>query len=171
MINNAELSTKREEQDVLFKKICKEYPFKHHQIDDRTFIKLSLYKEDDYRNHGGWSCFDEIFMGHFDDDKLEHRLIAFFHELGHVDDKQKKRLGNWRDWDYYNFDEASAWNTGIRLAKEHGITFSEDAINWGKEQLSTYFKKEKPNKFKKGKKYLPQAIKYAFKNKILWKVK
>ena len=107
------------------------------------------------------SAFDEITLGIYT--KPELRVISFFHELGHIDDQQNKRLPEFNDLPYYHFDEASAWRTGLELASEAGIKFSEDAVMWAMDQLNTYFT-ENPNAEKTDIKYLQEAITYAFEN-------
>lgn len=159
----------KEAQDELFSKICDNYilTFETEQCGDyNTPITLTHLSDDDEplfedTNHNRAYCaYDEIYISSFDN--LEHRLISFFHELGHIDDQQSKRLGPWEKWDYYHFDEASAWRTGIRLAKDHGITFSEDTLNYAKESLSTYFQDNPLNSEKTHIEFLNSAIEYAF---------
>ena len=42
-------------------------------------------------------------------------------------------------WPYDKYAEAVAWKLGIRMAADEGITFSEKALEYAREQLSTYF--------------------------------
>lgn len=79
----------------------------------------------------------EIWLGFYDND--EHRLLSFFHEMGHLL-MTEKELNT--DLTMHQVEKA-AWRHGYVLARKHNIEFSEDAVNWGKEQLKTYKNWEK----------------------------
>jgi len=99
-----------------------------------------------------------IYLGAYKDPEL--RLISFFHELGHIVDVDNKLLPKYEDLPYYHFSEASAWRRGLRLATRAGIEFSENALEWAKGQLSTYF--EDDNLERTPLQFLPEALEYGF---------
>jgi hypothetical protein len=73
---------------------------------------------------------EEIVLGIYDDPIL--RRISFFHELGHIVDR--------KDHPSRYTIESGAWTTGLKIAEDHGITFSVKAIVYAFEQLETYAK-------------------------------
>ena len=87
----------------------------------------------------GWSTGVEIFLGRFDDPEI--RLLAFFHEVGHC-------LNELPDppWPYWHWNEVMAWQTGLREARRKGIQFSTNTLQWGQDQLRTYFQDDHPEK-------------------------
>lgn len=92
---------------------------------------------DNYINQS-WCCFDEIWLGIFDDE--ECHFLSFFHEMGHILDKSAWHL----DEKATKFDiEKAAWDVGFKLANKYGVSFSDKAIKWGQKQLETYSKYKK----------------------------
>jgi hypothetical protein len=104
-----------------------------------------------------------IFLGVYKNPEL--RLISFFHELGHIVDVDNRRIPKYEDLPYYHFSEASAWRMGFRLAYRNGVEFSQEAIDWAKTQLASYFEDDNPEQTPV--KYLPIANKYAFEDERL----
>ena len=63
-----------------------------------------------------------IVLGMYKD--KERKSASFFHELGHIINESGS--------------EKAAWETGMKLAKSLGITFSSSTWKWIKEQLISY---------------------------------
>jgi len=66
-------------------------------------------------------------------ENLEFRLLSFFHEMGHLMETLKYD-GGFSSYLY----ESRAWSLGYLLAEAYGITFSDEAKAWGRDQLETY---------------------------------
>ena len=76
---------------------------------------------------------DTIWMGDYDNE--EYKLISFFHEIGHnlVTQSFIKK------WEYNTLMiEIECWNLGIEEARQRGILFSDDAIQWGYGKAMSY---------------------------------
>lgn len=91
-------------------------------------------------NNEGAHAGRDIFLGKFDDDEL--RIVAFFHELGHVlgHDQCKARgeslcrLSN----------EGLAWEIGLDMAARSGYSWATDydskQLKYARQRFATYFR-------------------------------
>ncbi len=68
-----------------------------------------------------------IYLGIYQDD--ERRAISFFHEFGHLSATGESK---------YEM-ECNAWKIGVSVAKEYGITFSDEVLAWARHKADTYF--------------------------------
>jgi len=87
------------------------------------------------KNYGACAG-DEIFLGEFDDPKIE--IAAFFHELGHI---VNRRNGTGRHFRMSMISqEGAAWETGFDLAYKYGhnYDYKSDVMIWARKQLSSY---------------------------------
>jgi len=108
---------------------------------------------EDRINHSyAYGC-DEIALGIYEDEEL--LVISFFHELGHC----VGSLPPYEECQYDHYKEARAWRVGLALAADRGITFSSRALEWAREQLTSYFKEDCPEHSPL--KFLPEALREA----------
>jgi len=146
-------------EDSLIAKLCKRYHIE--------FFDFSTDWEGELPSYGieGSSCCTRskhlkplIQLGVYQDPEI--RLLSFFHELGHIVDRDNRRIPEYKDLPYYHFNEASAWRMGLRLAFRNGVEFSQNALDIAKRYLATYF--EDDNMERTPLKYLQEALDYAF---------
>ena len=78
-----------------------------------------------------YSSNENIWLGFYEDDEL--RVVSLFHELGH--NLIRESMSKYEQ-------EKNAWDIGLKLALEYGITFSLKTFEWVKKQLETYDKLE-----------------------------
>lgn len=87
-------------------------------------------------NNQGASAGDDIYLGKFDDENIE--LVAFFHEVGHI--KQREVIRK-REYLLSTISsEGLAWELGLGIASEHGFIwdYNSNEMQWAREQLKTY---------------------------------
>lgn len=141
----------------LMRRLCTENNITFHDKAERKEYWVKANGPDSYYKICSWSA-GEIFVGEYEVE--EYRLIGFFHEFGHHYQAKMRLLPEFDDLPFMHFDEASAWRIGIRLARENGITFSNDAIRYAGESLSSYFQDNHREKTPLN--FLNEALKYAF---------
>jgi len=145
--------------DSLIFKLCQRY-----RIEFFDFSTDWAGELPSYGTEVSWYCARSkhlkplIQLGVYQDPEI--RLLSFFHELGHIVDRDNRRIPEYKDLPYYHFNEASAWRMGLRLAFRNGVEFSQNALDTAKEYLTTYF--EDDNLERTPLKYLQEAIDYAF---------
>jgi hypothetical protein len=100
---------------------------------------------------------DEIVIGEYDD--IECEVIGFFHELGHCISGKEQCLPPYENWPYHHYAEAVAWKLGLRYAADEGIEFTDKALAYAREQLSSYFMDDHPEHTPM--KHLPLALRTA----------
>lgn len=118
--------------DEIMVKICKETNIK--------LIDMSLPENEDHIEANGiesymnssFSVVDEIHLGIYEN--KEYRFISFFHELGHII-TLPNYLGHYNTKFEY---EIAAWYSGLEYARNLGIHFSDEALEWGYNQALTY---------------------------------
>jgi len=110
-------------------------------LDILTYNKIKLHlvsKGDKYCEANGedkyinssYSDIDNIWLGIFDTPELQ--TISFCHEIAHCIVEKTIEFEN-----PYDLEEF-VWKTTFDIAKECDITFTENTIRWGQEQLETY---------------------------------
>ena len=113
-------------------------------LEDRFDVKISNYIDTDYirdyemRNNATF-CGRHIQLGPFDVE--ENKLIAIFHEIGHLLISRSEHLAltsfnNLTQWK--TAWERLAWVHGIKAAKEMNIVFSFSAYRYAINRLHTY---------------------------------
>jgi len=130
-------------------------------ICDRFGIKLHMGTPPEVGPMANQCCCygcDEIVVGEYDD--VECEAIGFFHELGHCVSGKEQCLPQYEHWPYDAYAEAVAWKLGLRFAADDGITFSDKALAYAREQLSTYFNDDRVPETSPAK-YLPLALRTA----------
>lgn len=123
----------------LIHRICAEYGITEYYdmeliTDWETYGRENMPR-DWYEGHSYSAGSDTIWLGLYDDPEI--RMLSFWHEVGHT----QLDLPPYEEWPYEGLghQEATAWQTGLRLAAEHDITFSASALRWAATQLATYF--------------------------------
>lgn len=78
--------------------------------------------EDHFANRSFCIGPNTVILGIYEDAEL--RLASFFHEVGHLVNKDGDQLG--------------AWGTGLDLAASLGVVFSKETLSWCQKQAKTY---------------------------------
>lgn len=128
------LEKKKDANEVMFYEIC-----------DRFDISLVIWPRNDlpenipsYYDNDSGSTFDAIMVGVYKNEDL--RVIAFFHEFGHVlDIKLGKKFVNKYEM------ERSAWQIGIITAQHLGIGMTDEMLEYRDDCLQTYEKYKAPH--------------------------
>jgi hypothetical protein len=109
-----------------------------------------IYTDDENRS---FCTGKDVYIGKYDN--KEYKLISFFHELGHILITQTFiQLCNYNTL----LIEAECWNIGIKKALEKKIFFSDEAIQWGFQQILTYVGHDKRECSSWNDKYKPLLI-------------
>lgn len=84
-------------------------------------------------------CGEEIVLGYFDDENKDNELVAFFHELGHVEAGKRLKRSS-----YFSkiSQESMAWEVGLNIAKEEGYEWNyySPQMDYARTCLASYLK-------------------------------
>lgn len=141
------------EQQINIDEVAKKYGITLTHVDDGYINKIGRDKNL-FANRSFAIGSKDIVLGNYNNN--EHRLMSFFHELGHCIDCDDPYIpfdhkeifdpafDRQADTEYsqkyksrYEM-EASAWFIGFAEAAKNGIAFSADAYKWAQEQLNGY---------------------------------
>jgi len=119
--------------DEIMKQICKKENIRLIDVNLQENFKYREASDKDYYiNRSYYAGNNEIFLGIYDN--KEFRFISFFHELGHC--LSLKHL-NYKYCSQFVY-EIEAWHQGLKYARNLGIYFSDEALEWGYKEALTY---------------------------------
>lgn len=121
-------------EDPIFNKIVNEVADKYNiTVTGITSDHIEANGIGGYINRSYVTGGTKIKLGLYSDEEL--KAISFFHELGHIltPDSYIESVN------YNTFlIELEAWNIGLKIAIEHNLNFTDNAIAWGYEQALSY---------------------------------
>lgn len=108
------------------KNISKKYGIKNFEKVEKGDYLCKVNGESNYVNRSVIIGNDTIQIGIYDD--IEHMIISFFHEIGHIYNIKNNMINS----------EPVAWIYALYLANENNFRFKQSTYEWVIKQLNTY---------------------------------